>query len=814
MTIRIYSIEKFKNFSVCSLGGMTDPVVGVFFESSSLDCYSVSGGGQLSVWESSIDLDSLEKGDPVKPDRKKKKTEQSEDEDPEENKDVDVIESSEKTNQVSRLIYKRSARHFLRDHIEEDKSRMSLTSTDFHQKTKILVAGFSNGTFLLLSLPDASLIHSLAISDQTIGSVRFNSSGDWVAFGCPELGQLLVWEWQSETYVLKQQGHTNGMTSLAYSPDGSLIATGGEDAKVKLWNTSSGFCFVTFTEHESSVTGVCFTPNGKVVLSSSLDGTVRAFDLARYRNFKTFTTPRPVQLSCVSVDSSGDLIVAGGQDVFEIYLWSLTTGRLVDVLAGHEGPVAAVSFSSNPTSSQLASVSWDKTLKVWDALDKNSTREAIELVSEGIGVCWRPDGQAVSVSTLSGQILTFDVKTSTQISCISGKKDLRMGKGENDKISAKSKSETAHFSSLCYSADGSSILAGGTSKFICIYNVQEQILLKKFEITQNRSFDCMDETINRRKMTEFGNMALVEDRSDGTAVKLPGTKARDMSSRTIKLEVRVSGLRFSPTGRSFSAVTTEGLLIYSLDRHLVFDPFLLETKITPQSIRKDLRAHEYSKAIIAAFKLNEKGLIREVFESVPVSDIALLTTTIPMLFLHKILNFVGEEFEETRHIDFYLKWCQAILLQHGTYIKDNSNDFTPILNLLVKNISRKSEDLGKVCDHNKFAIKYLLKVGEKKLAAESTMDVDKEDENLATEGHSDDDTDMEELKSKWSDDEDDKEEEDEDDDEEEEEEDKEDEDTDVKLNDKPDNNDDESDDDEDSGDDTDDSEEEDGDETD
>lgn len=389
-----------------------------------------------------------------------------------------------------------------------------------------------------------------------------------------------------------------------------------------------------------------------------------------------------------------------------------------------------------------------------------------------------------------------------------------MGKGENDKISAKSKSETAHFSSLCYSADGSSILAGGTSKFICIYNVQEQILLKKFEITQNRSFDCMDETINRRKMTEFGNMALVEDRSDGTAVKLPGTKARDMSSRTIKLEVRVSGLRFSPTGRSFSAVTTEGLLIYSLDRHLVFDPFLLETKITPQSIRKDLRAHEYSKAIIAAFKLNEKGLIREVFESVPVSDIALLTTTIPMLFLHKILNFVGEEFEETRHIDFYLKWCQAILLQHGTYIKDNSNDFTPILNLLVKNISRKSEDLGKVCDHNKFAIKYLLKVGEKKLAAESTMDVDKEDENLATEGHSDDDTDMEELKSKWSDDEDDKEEEDEDDDEEEEEEDKEDEDTDVKLNDKPDNNDDESDDDEDSGDDTDDSEEEDGDETD
>lgn len=48
----------------------------------------------------------------------------------------------------------------------------------------------------------------------------------------PGLGQLLVWEWQSESYVLKQQGHFNSMVSLAYSPDGQYIVTGGEDGKV------------------------------------------------------------------------------------------------------------------------------------------------------------------------------------------------------------------------------------------------------------------------------------------------------------------------------------------------------------------------------------------------------------------------------------------------------------------------------------------------------------------------------------------------------------------------------------------------------
>lgn len=51
--------------------------------------------------------------------------------------------------------------------------------------------------------------------------------------------------------------------------------------QVKVWNTLSGFCFVTFTEHSSGVTGVTFTATGYVIVSSSMDGTVRAFDLHR-----------------------------------------------------------------------------------------------------------------------------------------------------------------------------------------------------------------------------------------------------------------------------------------------------------------------------------------------------------------------------------------------------------------------------------------------------------------------------------------------------------------------------------------------------
>ena len=65
---------------------------------------------------------------------------------------------------------------------------------------------------------------------------------------------------------------------------------------------SSGFCFVTFAEHAAPVTAVAFLPSSSAAVSASLDGTVRAWDLLRYRNFRTLTTPSPVQFASLAVD--------------------------------------------------------------------------------------------------------------------------------------------------------------------------------------------------------------------------------------------------------------------------------------------------------------------------------------------------------------------------------------------------------------------------------------------------------------------------------------------------------------------------------
>ena len=335
-----------------------------------------------------------------------------------------------------------------------------------------------------------------------------------------------------------------------------------------VWDSTTGFCFVTFTEHSGAITGVAFTQTGRALLSSSLDGTVRAFDMARYRNFRTFTSPKPAQFSCLAVDPSGELVAAGAQDTFDVYLWSLQTGKLLEMLSGHEGPVSSVAFNPSPSSSLLVSVSWDKTLRMWDAVSSAAslTRETVNLTADGLAVCFRPDGQQVAVASLDGHISIFDPHQATQLLTIEGRNDLGSGRSDTDLVTAKKNLAGKAFTTLTYTADGQCLLAGGQSKNICIYQVEEKMLVKKFEITQNRSLDAMDDIVNRRKMTEFGNMALVEERDhdqhDAVALRLPGVRSGDMASRAFKPEVRVNNLQFSPNGISF--------LFNSLNRNFLF----------------------------------------------------------------------------------------------------------------------------------------------------------------------------------------------------------------------------------------------------
>lgn len=104
-------------------------------------------------------------------------------------------------------------------------------------------------------------------------------------------------------------------------------------------------------------------------------------------------------------------------------------------------------------------------------------------------------------------------------------------------------------------------------------------------------------------MTEFGNVDLVEEREvfegGNVKIRLPGAKKGDMAARSFKPEVRVFSLQFSPTGQQWAAATTEGLLLYSLNANLIFDPWDLQLGITPASVRSALNQEDYSNGLLS-----------------------------------------------------------------------------------------------------------------------------------------------------------------------------------------------------------------------
>jgi len=676
-TSRIYSLNPEEDFTVVTLTGHKERMVGCFMQmEETATIYTVCRNGVLIIWK------WIWEGD--------------------------VSEDAPLSITCGQWV--RHSKHFLQ------KDQAKIHSVAMHpNRTDLMVVGFSNGVFSIFEMPTATHVQSLSVSQHELKTAAINCTGEWIALASSTLGQLLVWEWQSETYVLKQQGHFFDLNVCAYSPDGQLVATGGDDGKVKLWSTTSGFCFVTFTEHTAPITALHFIGEGNAVLSSSLDGTVRAFDLVRYKNFRTMQTPTPTQLTCMAVDGQGEIVCAGGMDPPEIYVWALQTGKLLDILAGHEGPLASLTFAGlTPT---LASTSWDKTLRLWEPYKSTAPSETLEHGSDVLCVAFRPDGEQICTGTLSGQLVFWDVESGKQQFIIEGRKDISGGRLAKDRAAAVNSEHSKHFSSVCYTADGSCVIAGGRSKFVCIYEVSQQILLKKYQLSHNRSLDGVLDELNSKSMTEAGavdtfNLSdddLSDDDGAARAKALPGATRGDLGKRSSKAEIQCKCIKFSPNGQEWAAATTEGLIIFSLNRNLLFDPFQLEEHVTPDKVRELSLNGLYGRSLVLSLHLGENKLITEVYRAVPTDLIQLVARSVPVIYVHRMLDLIASELESSQYIERHLTWALAILTGHNDRLRTQAPLFMASFRSLQKALSKHNKDLSNLCNKNMYSLELLSK---------------------------------------------------------------------------------------------------------
>ncbi|KAL1809690.1 hypothetical protein ACET3Z_026680 [Daucus carota] len=718
LAVRLFCLKKVPGLSKAFMFlGHRDAICGAFFGTDKVDkvprVYTISRDGAVFSWilnnvGEDVEMEDSEPVSPGTPD-------QNGDGNGDENENVKKRKNVEGDVRVGDdkngvLLHKGKWELLKKDFFMQAPAK--LTACDFHSGLDLVVVGFSSGVFGLYKMPEFTCIHLLSISREKITTATFNDLGNWLTFGCAKLGQLLVWDWKPESYILKQQGHYFDVNCLAYSPDSQLMATGADDNKIKVWTVSSGFCFVTFSEHTNAVTALHFMPNNHCLLSASLDGTVRAWDLFRYRNFRTFTTPSSKQFVSLASDQSGEVICAGTLDSFEIFVWSMKTGRLLDVLSGHEGPVHGLTFS--PTNAILASSSWDKSIRLWDVFQGKGVVETFSHTHDVLTVVYRPDGKQLACSTLDGQIYFWDPIDGLLMCTIEGRRDIAGGRLMTDRTSAANSTSGKCFTSLCYSADGNYILAGGKSKYICMYDVADQVLLRRFQITHNLSLDGVLDFLNSKNMTDAGPLNLIDDDNSDTeegvdnqtrgnaSYNLPG--ALPNKGRPV---IQTKCLRIAPTGRSWAAATTEGVLVYSIDNSFIFDPTDLDIDVTPEAVDTALSEDHFDRALILSLRLNEDALIKKCIISVFPADIPAVTSSIPTKYLQRLIEAFAELLEKCPHLEFILRWCQELCKVHGNSIQQNSRNLLPALKSLQKAITRTHQDLAETCSSNEYLLRYL-----------------------------------------------------------------------------------------------------------
>lgn len=250
------------------------------------------------------------------------------------------------------------------------------------QESGVLLSAFSpdeqaivtsTGENLKLWKRDGSLITTLANSKtDKLTSIAFSPDGKIVATANSG-GTVQLWKFDG-TLIKTIKGHTGSVVSIAFSPDGQMIATGSSDRTVKLWNLD-GTLLKTLTGHDYGVRAVAFSPDGQEIASAN-DNTIKLWTRDG-RLLKTFTGPRNsgkgfnltpdkglytefFSESGISFSPDGQLIVTAGLDG-TMRLWR-RDGTMI-LLAGHNEIISDFSFS--PDGKTIATASRDKTLKLW-----------------------------------------------------------------------------------------------------------------------------------------------------------------------------------------------------------------------------------------------------------------------------------------------------------------------------------------------------------------------------------------------------------------------------------------------------------------
>ncbi len=199
-------------------------------------------------------------------------------------------------------------------------------------------------------------------------STTISPANDKVAVGCSN-GKLKVYNLSDGTLAQDVNAHLSWVTTVAYSPDGNVLISGGNDNLVKIWSNTGSLLF-SCTGHLGAITNVKVSPDNKYAISSSKDDKIK--------------------------------------------VWDIASGALVRTLSGHSGDVNGLDFSPNGT--MIVSGSSDKMCKIWD-FNTGTSIATFGVPDSGIvnTVAWSPNGVKVVTGNERSDVMLWDISSITEI---------------------------------------------------------------------------------------------------------------------------------------------------------------------------------------------------------------------------------------------------------------------------------------------------------------------------------------------------------------------------------------------------------------
>ena len=232
---------------------------------------------------------------------------------------------------------------------------------------------------------------------------------------------------------LHQFDEPGQVVCLAYSPDGTTLATAGTDQLISLWDVTSGHLRAKFAGHTGGIWSLAWSPDGQRLVTGGWDGSVRVWDATRRQDAETIPTPANFS---VAFSTDGEVLAGGGAGV---HLWDAECGELFKTLPGMDMGDVRIAFS--PDGKLLAAFGEDNIVHLYSTKDWVHLGTFPAPAHPITAMVFSPDSKTLALPILDKTVRLYDVSTRTE---------RRRLEGNNE-----------HIVTVAFTPDGKTLITGG-----------------------------------------------------------------------------------------------------------------------------------------------------------------------------------------------------------------------------------------------------------------------------------------------------------------------------------------------------------------